>query len=81
LVDELGPGRVRLYRARLEHPLAGSLGALFAAEEERFAALLAAVRDAAAADYGKHRCHNLGRASTISDEAPLLSAGDELKRL
>lgn len=49
LVDRLGPGRARLYRARLAHPLAEPLAALFAAEEGRFAALLAAVRDAAAA--------------------------------
>jgi len=49
LVDRLGLGRARLYRARLAHPLAGPLAALFAAEEGRFAALLAAVRDAAAA--------------------------------
>jgi predicted nucleotidyltransferase len=49
LVDRLGPGRAHLYRARLAHPLAESLAALFAAEEARFAALLAAVRAAAAA--------------------------------
>lgn len=49
LVDRLGPGRARLYRARLAHPLAEPLAALFAVEEGRFAALLAAVRDAAAA--------------------------------
>lgn len=49
LVDQLGPGRARLYRARAAHPLAGPLAALFAAEEERFPAVLAAMRDAAAA--------------------------------
>ena len=48
VVDGLGTGRARLYRARPAHPLAGPLDALFAAEDERFGAVLAAVRRAAA---------------------------------
>ena len=48
VADGLGTGRARLYRARPAHPLAGPLDALFAAEDERFGAVLAAVRRAAA---------------------------------
>lgn len=44
VVDSLGTGRARLYRVRRVHPLAGPLDALFAAEDERFEAVLAAVR-------------------------------------
>jgi predicted nucleotidyltransferase len=49
LVDELGPGRTRLYRFRTVHPLARPIEALFEAEDDRFAALLSAIREAAAA--------------------------------
>src|SRR3954468_4830198 len=48
VADGLGAGRTRLYRARRAHPLVGPLDALFAAEDERFGAVLAAVRRAAA---------------------------------
>jgi predicted nucleotidyltransferase len=44
VVDGLGTGRARLYRVRGVHPLAGPLNALFAAEDERFEAVLATVR-------------------------------------
>jgi predicted nucleotidyltransferase len=47
VVAALGLGRARLYRARLDHPLAKPLAALFRAEDERFAALRTAIREAA----------------------------------
>ncbi|MER8748069.1 nucleotidyltransferase domain-containing protein [Mesorhizobium sp. M1050] len=47
IVAKVGSGRVHLYRARIEHPLASSLEGLFEAEEVRFASLCEAIRSAA----------------------------------
>ncbi len=47
VVQEIGSGRSRLYRLRREHPLASGLDSLFQQEEERFEAILNAVRAAA----------------------------------
>jgi predicted nucleotidyltransferase len=49
VVEALGLGRARLYRARLDHPLAKPLEALFRAEDERFVTLRTAIREAAGA--------------------------------
>jgi len=42
----VGSGQSRLFRARHEHPLAAVLDAVFRAEDERFEAVLQAVREA-----------------------------------
>lgn len=47
IVDVLGSGRARLFRLRRGHPLAAVLGALFRAEDERFEAVIDAIRAAA----------------------------------
>lgn len=47
IVRALGQGRVRLYRIERAHPLAAPLEALFQAEEERYQAILEAIRSAA----------------------------------
>lgn len=47
LVDAIGSGRARLFRVQRDHPLATALDALFREEEQRFEAVLAAVRMAA----------------------------------
>lgn len=47
IVDVLGSGRARLHRLRREHPLAAALDELFASEENRFASIGEAVREAA----------------------------------
>jgi predicted nucleotidyltransferase len=47
VIDALGFTRGRLFRARRAHPLAGALDRLFDAEEDRFNAVLEAVREAA----------------------------------
>ncbi|MGH6942718.1 MAG: nucleotidyltransferase domain-containing protein [Geminicoccaceae bacterium] len=49
VVEALGLGRARLYRARVDHPLSKPLETLFRAEDERFAALRSAIRRAAQA--------------------------------
>lgn len=46
IVEGLGRGRSRLYRADVGHPLYLPLGALFGAEEERFTTLTDALRSA-----------------------------------
>ena len=48
-ISVAGSGRARLYRLRPDGPLRAPLDALFAAEEQRFGAILAAIRDAARA--------------------------------
>lgn len=47
IVCALGQGRVRLYRIERAHPLAAPLEALFQAEEERYQAIIEAIRTAA----------------------------------
>lgn len=47
IVEVLGSERTRLFRVRRDHPLASALDALFRTEEERFDAVLAAIRAAA----------------------------------
>lgn len=49
-VEAIGSARARLYRARRSHPLAPALEALFRDEEDRHAAILAAVTDAAGSE-------------------------------
>lgn len=46
IVEALGAGRSRLFRVRREHPLAMALDVLFREEEERFQAVLDAIRTA-----------------------------------
>lgn len=53
VVDVLGADRTRLFRVQREHPLATALDALFHEEEQRFEAVLGAVRTAA------ERCQGL----------------------
>ena len=47
VVDAIGSDRARLYRVQRAHPLAAALDALFQEEEQRFEAVLDAVRGAA----------------------------------
>jgi predicted nucleotidyltransferase len=47
VVDAIGSDRSRLFRVQWHHPLAAALDALFREEEQRFDAVLAAVRAAA----------------------------------
>jgi DNA-binding transcriptional ArsR family regulator len=47
VVEAIGSGRSRLYRLRRNHPLRAILNTLFKAEEERFDAILEAIRMAA----------------------------------
>lgn len=47
IVEGLGSARSRLYRLQRNHPLAPAVAALFRAEEERFDAVLDAIRSAA----------------------------------
>lgn len=47
IVESAGTGRAVLYRIRTDHPLHAPLGALFEAEEARFAAIREVVRSAA----------------------------------
>ncbi|MEQ9330237.1 nucleotidyltransferase domain-containing protein [Thalassobaculum sp.] len=46
IVRALGQGRVRLYRVACDHPLSAPLEVLFQAEEERYQAILDAIRNA-----------------------------------
>lgn len=46
VVDQLGEGRSRLYRADVSHPLYLSLGSLFHAEAERYETIMDALRSA-----------------------------------
>lgn len=50
LLREIGSGRSRLFRILEDHPITGAIKAVFEAEEQRFSAVLQAVRDAAAID-------------------------------
>jgi predicted nucleotidyltransferase len=50
VVEEVGQGRYLSYRGNVQHPLYPILGDLFRHEEDRFDEVLAAVREAVAAD-------------------------------
>jgi predicted nucleotidyltransferase len=47
VVEAIGADRARLYRVQRAHPLAAALDTLFREEEQRFEAVLGAIRDAA----------------------------------
>ena len=73
IVESAGTGRAVLYRIRTDHPLHAPLGALFEAEEARFAAIREVVQSAASESgpgvlavwiYGSVAAARIGRTAT-----------------